>query len=409
PGYLAPELITGADGVDCRADIYSLGATLYYLATGSEPFADLPPSEVLEAQVHDQLPAPENVPTPVAALLRRMLAKDPAHRHRDWDGLLQDIQRVLQNQPPAPLPAGAVSTLAAPRPKTPATTSTGKTVPVTRPGSAFEEPRRAPHGVLRFVLCAILFVWFLLLVNDRAGDPIGIREATGLAIPPIVRPLFSGNKNGKTGEVEEAEENGENGETEDGEMINQTPAISHQPSAISHQPSTPSLQPLALGPFSLPRLENLARAFRAGNAAELNVLFQTADKGGDPLQLAEARELYKRLPTENELLTLAVQQHKNKPHTLRHLNNDRDVTLLEAVNNTLVMQYEGRRLDIAFDKLAPAERFRLMQYAENTSVEADTALALAALREKDFDILRRLAPRCGALAPVFQHIIQEPQ
>ena len=38
PGYLAPEQAEGAQGANHRADIYSLGCTLYFLLTGQEPF-----------------------------------------------------------------------------------------------------------------------------------------------------------------------------------------------------------------------------------------------------------------------------------------------------------------------------------------------------------------------------------
>jgi len=53
------------------------------------------------------------------------------------------------------------------------------------------------------------------------------------------------------------------------------------------------------------------------------------------------------------------------------------------------------------------ERYRLMLYAEDSSVEANTVLARVALRHDDATALRRLAPKCGALSPVFQHLAQD--
>jgi formylglycine-generating enzyme required for sulfatase activity/serine/threonine protein kinase len=84
PDYIAPEQIRDAQSADIRADIYSLGCTLYYLLTGRPPFAgdnlwdlyqahfsmDAAPLNLVRADVPDEL----------SALVAKMMAKDPARR-----------------------------------------------------------------------------------------------------------------------------------------------------------------------------------------------------------------------------------------------------------------------------------------------------------------------------------------
>ncbi|MBG0563560.1 AAA family ATPase [Actinoplanes aureus] len=97
-GYLAPEQ-TGRTGlaVDCRADLYGLGATLYALAVGTPPF---PGDDALEV-VRDTLvrvpvaPAGRrsDVPRRLSEIIMRLLEKDPDCRYQSAEGLAHDLAR----------------------------------------------------------------------------------------------------------------------------------------------------------------------------------------------------------------------------------------------------------------------------------------------------------------------------
>jgi len=85
PDYMAPEQINNAAGVDIRADLYSLGATLFCLLAGRAPFAHHRDT-LAKMNAHGyETPAdvrslrPE-VPAEVAAIVARLLAKQPGQR-----------------------------------------------------------------------------------------------------------------------------------------------------------------------------------------------------------------------------------------------------------------------------------------------------------------------------------------
>ncbi len=85
PEFLAPEQLDRAAEVDTRADLYGLGGTLYFLLTGTVPFADRHGLFAkLEAVKRETPPAvrslrPE-VPPALAILVKRLLAKKPSDR-----------------------------------------------------------------------------------------------------------------------------------------------------------------------------------------------------------------------------------------------------------------------------------------------------------------------------------------
>jgi hypothetical protein len=86
PDYMAPEQAAVAASADIRADIYSLGCTLYHLLEGITLF----PEGALQEKLHaHQIQQPRalselrgDVPAELAHVVRRLLAKDPAQRYQ---------------------------------------------------------------------------------------------------------------------------------------------------------------------------------------------------------------------------------------------------------------------------------------------------------------------------------------
>jgi formylglycine-generating enzyme required for sulfatase activity/serine/threonine protein kinase len=86
PDYIAPEQSLDAAKADIRADIYSLGCTLYYLLSGRPPFSGSSLAAVLMAHQMEgakplNLVRPE-VSEELAAVVRKMMAKSPAKRYQ---------------------------------------------------------------------------------------------------------------------------------------------------------------------------------------------------------------------------------------------------------------------------------------------------------------------------------------
>ena len=86
PDYIAPEQIVDAQKADIRADIYSLGCTLYYLLSGGPPFRGVSLYDLFQAH-HSTDAKPLNfarpeVPTELAALVAKMMAKEPERRFK---------------------------------------------------------------------------------------------------------------------------------------------------------------------------------------------------------------------------------------------------------------------------------------------------------------------------------------
>ena len=124
PDFLAPEQARNASIVDIRADLYSLGCTLFFTLTGQVPFPGGTPTEKLLKHSVDPTPdvrslRPE-VPANVAALLAKMMAKKPDDRYQTPVEVANAIQGIAANgwrpAPTAPADPFADSVFNAPIP-----------------------------------------------------------------------------------------------------------------------------------------------------------------------------------------------------------------------------------------------------------------------------------------------------
>ena len=99
PAYMAPEQSRNPTGVDARADVYSLGCTLYVLLTGRPPFLGATALEVITRHLSDPVPPPDayvtGVPAELTAVLLKMLAKDPAERYPGLAPVIADLEAFL--------------------------------------------------------------------------------------------------------------------------------------------------------------------------------------------------------------------------------------------------------------------------------------------------------------------------
>ena len=178
PEYMAPEQGLGANVIDARADIYSMGIVLFEMVTGRKPYiADTPMAVVLK-QMTDPLPRPTDyapdLPEGVEHILFKALSKQPEDRYADVDALIEAMEGVLAEAQKAetqvvPVPA-QVEQKASPRLKP------------------------SPKMVMAIIggLAIILFIIFGAprLKQQFATSPASDGAATITPVPPLT-PIFT--------------------------------------------------------------------------------------------------------------------------------------------------------------------------------------------------------------------------
>ena len=104
PYYISPEQIRGEVDIDFRADIYSLGATMYHLVTGQPPFDGDTPSAVMHKHLKQQLVPPDHINTSLSAgigeIIEVGMAKNRDERYTSTEDMLEDLRLLRKGEPP---------------------------------------------------------------------------------------------------------------------------------------------------------------------------------------------------------------------------------------------------------------------------------------------------------------------
>ena len=155
--FMAPEQASDPSASDVRSDLYGLGCVMFFLLTGKPPYAGGTLPEVLEA--HRRHPIPDvcefssEIPTAVALIVSRLLAKAPADRYQTPSELAEDLDRVIKGESPLP-------TIKTPEP----------VVPVT----AAKSPRKSGRlflVVIGILLIATAFAFGFRQLGGKGGQP----------------------------------------------------------------------------------------------------------------------------------------------------------------------------------------------------------------------------------------------
>lgn len=89
PAYMSPEQCQNAE-LDCRSDIYSLGAVAYFLLAGTPPYSDRSVVATLSAHIEAEInpaPLPDDVPDWLDAAIFRSLQVDRSERFQSVEDL----------------------------------------------------------------------------------------------------------------------------------------------------------------------------------------------------------------------------------------------------------------------------------------------------------------------------------
>ena len=172
PHYISPEQARGTVDVDIRSDIYSLGATLFHMATGVPPYAGNTANGIIAKHLTAPIPSPQILAPELSpgtcTLITTMLAKDRNERYQTPDELLQDIRKVRSGLTLPTAPRRKAGAVPAPHQFTPP--------PATYTGAPYRRrsqsrPAWLVPAVVTAVTVAVAVASMLIMQQNRQRPP----------------------------------------------------------------------------------------------------------------------------------------------------------------------------------------------------------------------------------------------
>lgn len=168
PWYLAPEQAKGEEEIDCRADIYSLGITLYQLLTNEVPFDGDSIAVVMTKHIIEELPSVREknpkVSQGVVEILKKMTAKEPKDRYQTPSELIIALELY---QRPAPSASADITSIL--------------NLEVLEPPKSSLPPRSSTIEKNRFHFCYVPSeedIWFAkIAIKNKVLNPIQLKKA----------------------------------------------------------------------------------------------------------------------------------------------------------------------------------------------------------------------------------------
>jgi hypothetical protein len=154
PAYMAPEQLRGQP-LDCRADLYALGVTLYLMVAGRPPFEGPSFADYFRQHLEQQPPPLQDfspdVDPGLAAVLLRALAKLPEERFANPAEMLTNLQQFTVEKtrpvtPPVTPPDVERTVVSRHTPQTQAAVAVATPMPEASPATVMARPTPEPAG-----------------------------------------------------------------------------------------------------------------------------------------------------------------------------------------------------------------------------------------------------------------------
>ena len=191
--YASPEQAEERPDIDGRSDLYSLGCILWEMLCGAPPFRGTTHRELINKHISETVPVERlaHLPASVAAVVARLMIKDPANRFANAASVVKALERCrerLESGEEKPVEVGA-TTMESHAGRTPAGEASALAAAIQSPRTP---SRRNVFAAITALLALSVASWFVFRSTTTEPKPAGPAGpgATALGASPVPSPAL---------------------------------------------------------------------------------------------------------------------------------------------------------------------------------------------------------------------------
>ena len=335
PAFMPPEQFTGAQ-LDGRADIFSLGVVLYWLATGEQPFPGEGLTTVLYKVVHTEPIPPRKLnpalPEKFENIILKCMEKNPAARYQTGEELAHELGELRTGKTVTSVPTAVLrvrtvagdsdATLIESIPTVPNPAVAVTAVESSASTSAPPGKRNGKMGLAAAVMVAVAAAagWYALHKRQSPPPPLAVTNLTPVTAPaPMVVSPQGGNAANPVSKTAAGNKS---------RVAVPSPGLS----AVQRKPipAAPKIEPLGFDPMTLDPKQNAKLRIDAGGMphgldfmVEMNGKVYSRNSGGIhqdsfvPPGVQEFRVSAKSGAVQQTSNTVSADFLPKKKHTLK--------------------------------------------------------------------------------------------
>lgn len=398
PNYISPEQARGDTGIDCRTDMYGLGASIYHMITGRLPFGDLETVEALKSQIEGHLPNPRDLAPDISPglvqLITRLMMKNPSDRYKDWHRAVRAIERVatghLLIHKHADPEKSTISPPATPRhqPQPRASSSLPRT-------KTKRKKKGLPISVHAAFWVIIILLWAAIAYNRTKLPPFRFFPAKKKPQPTRIDKRSPSDRSGSSSLADSTKD------------TSAKVALNRPDSSIDKDTADPTGTEVTYALYDAVQGAVQAMYKEDFDAAALAIASELAKPHPQPV-LDALNELSVLVPEiaevpnciENEFMRLT-----GTDVTIRHNGQSRTVLVRSVAAGKIrgmIDTPEGKRVPVTFtiSQLNASERARWMGETDSTA-KAVLQFVLF-MKDREYSSAGKVAAHCGPLSEIFR-------